>query len=126
MINARTLETDNPFRDRAIRNSVLESGQDAYEFITFTPTELRGLPASVNAGDTVEFEVVGDLTIRDITLSTVWAASVTLTSQDQISGSASTEVLRSDYDLQIPSVPRVAGVDDDVLLTIEFSAAQVG
>ncbi len=126
VINARTLETDNPFRDRAIRNSVLESGQDAYEFITFAPTELRGLPASVTVGDTVEFEVVGDLTIRDITLSTVWAASVTLTSQDQISASASTEVLRSDYALEIPSVPRVAGVDDDVLLTIEFAAQAVG
>ncbi len=126
VINARTLETDNPFRDRAIRNSVLESSQDQYEFITFAPTELRGLPESVAVGDTVEFEVVGELTIREITLSTVWAASVTLTSQDLVSASASTEVLRSDYDLQIPSVPRVAGVDDDVLLTIEFSAAQVG
>lgn len=126
VVNARTLETDNPFRDRAIRNSVLESSQDAYEFITFTPTELRGLPESVAVGDTVEFEVVGDLTIRAITLSTVWTASVTLTSMDQVSGSASTEVLRPDYDLQIPSVPRVAGVDDDVLLTIEFAAQVVG
>jgi polyisoprenoid-binding protein YceI len=126
VINARTLETDNPFRDRAIRNSVLESGQDEYEFITFAPTQLRGLPASVAVGETVEFEVVGDLTIREITLSTVWAASVTLNSQDQVSASASVEVLRSDFDLQIPSVPRVAGVDDDVLLTIEFSAQKVG
>lgn len=126
VINARTLETDNPFRDRAIRNSVLESGQDEYEFITFAPTELRGLPASVAVGETVEFEVIGDLTIREITLSTVWAASVTLTSQGQVSASASTEVLRPDYDLQIPSVPRVAGVDDDVLLTIEFTAQKVG
>lgn len=126
VVNARTLETDNPFRDRAIRNSVLESGQDEYEFITFAPTELRGLPAQIAVGETVDFEVVGDLTIREITLSTVWAASVTLTSMEQVSGSASTEVLRSDYDLQIPSVPRVAGVDDDVLLTIEFTAQVVG
>lgn len=126
VINARTLETDNPFRDRAIRNSVLQSSQDQYEFITFSPTELRGLPESVAAGETVEFDVIGDLTIRDITLSTVWTATVTLTSMDQVSGSASTQVLRSDYDLQIPSVPSVAGVEDDVLLTIEFTARMVG
>ena len=125
VVNARTLETDNPFRDRAIRNSVLESSQDEYEFITFSPTEIRGLPGQISIGETVEFDVVGDLTIREITLSTVWTASVTLTSMDQVSGSASTEVLRSDYDLQIPSVPRVAGVDDDVLLQIEFNAVQV-
>ena len=125
VINARTLETDSAFRDRAIRNSILESSQDEYEFITFTPTELRGLPAQVAVGETVAFEVVGDLTIRDITLSTVWSASVTLHSEEAISATASTEVLRSDYDLQIPSVPRVAGVDDDVLLTIEFRAQRV-
>ncbi len=125
MINARTLETDNPFRNRAIRNSILESSQDQYEFITFTPTALRALPAQVEVGDTVEFEVVGDLTIREITVSTVWAVSLTLASRDQISGNASTQVLRSDFDLQIPSVPRVAGVDEEVLLQIEFNAQQV-
>ncbi len=125
LINARTLETDNPFRDRAIRNSILESSQDQYEFISFAPTELRGLPDSVAVGDKVDFEVVGDLTIRDITVSTVWTVSVTLTSEDQISGEASTEVLRPDFDLQIPSVPRVAGVDDDVQLTLVFTAAKV-
>ena len=125
VINARTLETDNPFRDRALRNSILESSQDQYEFISFAPTELRGLPDSVAVGDKVDFEVVGDLTIREITVSTVWAVSVTLASEDQISGEASTEVLRSDFDLQIPSVPRVAGVDDDVLLTLVFTAARV-
>lgn len=125
VINARTLQTDNPFRDRAIRNSILESSQDEYEFIAFSPTELRGLPASVAVGDTIEFEVVGELTVREITISTLWTASVTLTSMDQISASASTEVLRSDLALEIPSVPRVAGVDDDVLLTIEFTAQRV-
>ena len=52
--------------------------------------------------------------------------SVTLASEDQINGEASTEVLRSDFDLQIPSVPRVAGVDDDVQLTLVFNAQRAG
>ena len=126
VINARTLETDNPFRDRAIRNQILQSSQDQYEFITFAPTELRGLPGSVAVGDKVEFEIVGDLTIREITVSTVWSVSLSLDSEEQISGEAGTQVLRSDYDLQIPSVPRVGGVDDEVQLTLVFSARRVG
>jgi hypothetical protein len=39
-INARTLATDNNFRNRAIQNEILNTGD--FEFITFTPTALRG------------------------------------------------------------------------------------
>lgn len=41
-INARTLATDNNFRNRAIQNEILDTG--ANEFITFTPTAVNGLP----------------------------------------------------------------------------------
>jgi polyisoprenoid-binding protein YceI len=37
LVNARMLVTDNDFRNRAINNSILETGK--YEFITFTPTQ---------------------------------------------------------------------------------------
>jgi len=35
LVNARTLVTDNEFRNRAIKNRILET--DSYEFVTFTP-----------------------------------------------------------------------------------------
>lgn len=119
-VNARTLVTDNEFRNRAMQNEILDTG--SYEFITFTPTAVEGLPASVAVGETVTFTIVGDLTIRDITRPATFTVTATLVSATELAGSASTAVLRGDYDLQIPSVPHVANVDDEVSLLIEFVA----
>ena len=125
VVNARTFVTDSSFRDRAIRNAILQSSQDRYEFISFSPTRLNGIPDQIAIGQTIEIEIVGDLTIRDIILPATWLASVTIESEQQISARADTRVLRSDFGLEIPSVPAVAGVDDEVALTIEFSAQRV-
>ncbi len=43
-INARTLATDQEMRNRTIRGQILQSAQDQYEYITFQPTALSGLP----------------------------------------------------------------------------------
>jgi polyisoprenoid-binding protein YceI len=119
-VNMRTLATDNNFRNRAIQNNILETG--AYEFITFTPTAVNGLPDSVSEGETVNFTIVGDLTIRDTTAEATFDVVATVDSATQFSGTASTVVLRGDYGLNIPSVPNVANVEDEVELYIDFVA----
>lgn len=120
-INARTLATDNRMRNRAINNFILNTGD--FEFITFEPGEVIGLPTNVEVGDTVEFTMVGDLTIRAVTNQVEFDVVATLVSADRFEGSASTTVTRGDYGLQIPSVPNVANVEEEVLLTIDFVAA---
>jgi polyisoprenoid-binding protein YceI len=119
-VNARTLVTDNSFRNRAMQNEILDTG--SYEFITFTPTAVEGLPESVAVGEAVTFTIVGELTIRDVTRPATFTVTATLVSETELAGSAGTTVLRGDYDLQIPSVPHVANVEDEVGLTIEFVA----
>lgn len=119
-INARTLQTDNNFRNRAIQNEILDTGD--YEFITFTPTGVEGLPASAAVGETVSFTLVGDLTIRDVTLPATFTVEAMAVSDNQIAGSATAIVNRADYGLQIPSVPSVANVDEAVQLFIDFTA----
>lgn len=119
-INARTLATDNNFRNRAIQNEILQTG--AYEYITFTPTAVTGLPASVNIGDTVTFTIVGDLTIRDVSNQVTFTVQATAVSANQLSGTATAAVNRGDYGLQIPSVPNVANVEEEVELIITFVA----
>jgi polyisoprenoid-binding protein YceI len=121
-VNARTLTTDNESRNRAIKNRILFT--DQFEFITFTPTELIGLPDSVNAGETFSFQIVGDLTVRDVTRQVTFDAEVTPISPTELQGSASTTIFYKDYGIQIPSVPSVAGVDEDVRLEIDFTARQ--
>ncbi|MBK9122336.1 MAG: YceI family protein [Chloroflexi bacterium] len=122
-INLRTLATDNEFRNRAIRAEILESARTEYEFTTFTPTAISGLPERVSVGDTFTFTVTGDLPIRQITNSVTFDVTITLVSETELTGSAEATVLRSAYNLQIPTVPGVANVTDDVLLQIRFAAA---
>jgi len=120
LINARTLATDNDFRNRAIKNQILNTNE--YEFITFTPTELVGLPDGATVGESYTFQIKGDLTVRDVTRNVIFDVMVTPTSETQIKGMASTTILYADYGIVIPKVRAVASVDDDVKLEIEFVA----
>jgi polyisoprenoid-binding protein YceI len=120
LINARTLTTDNNFRNRAINNEILDTG--AYEFITFTPSSVDGLPAGTAVGEEVTFTISGDLTIRDITNPVTFEVVATAVSETQLSGTASAIVSRADYDLRIPEVPNVANVEETVELYIDFVA----
>ncbi|MCB9419009.1 MAG: YceI family protein [Ardenticatenaceae bacterium] len=122
-VNARTLATDNNFRNRAIRNVILET--DAYEFITFTPTAISGLPDTAVPGDTLTFQITGDLTIRDITQTVVFDVTATAVSETQLAGTAVTTVQRADFNLVIPEVEGVADVAEAVLLEIDFVATAV-
>ena len=119
-INARALATDNNLRNRAIQNRILDTGD--FEFITFTPTAISDLAASSNIGEEITFTVSGDLTSRDITQPAVFTVIATAVSEEQLVGTASTIVLRSDFALQIPSLPNVANVEEEVELHIDFVA----
>jgi len=119
-INARTLATDNNFRNRAIQNEILDTGD--FEFITFTPTAVEGLPASATIGEAITFTLVGDLTIRDVTLPATFTVEATAVSETQLTGTATAVVNRVDFGLQIPSVPNVANVEEEVELYIDFTA----
>lgn len=123
VVNARTLETDNSFRNRALRSQILMSARDEFEFIVFEPRELSDFSAdSIAAGETLSFNITGDLTVTDVTRSVTFAAMVRLDSESQISGSATVNLLHADFGLTIPEVPRVANVTDDVDLKLEFVA----
>jgi polyisoprenoid-binding protein YceI len=121
-IDARSLSTDNELRNRAIRGQILQSSDDKFEFISFKPTAITGLPDSVTVGQAFSFQIAGDLTIRDITKPVTFDVTVTPASKTQIEGTASATVQRSDYNLTIPNVPGVADVDQAVKLELDFIA----
>lgn len=120
LVNARTLVTDNDFRNRAIKNRILSTND--FEFITFTPTGLIGMPDSVSIGESFTFQIVGDMTVRDVTEELTFDAVVTPISENELNGTASAVILYADYGLVIPSAPAVASVNDDVRLEIDFFA----
>jgi polyisoprenoid-binding protein YceI len=122
-IDVRDLTTDSSMRNRAIQNFILNSND--FEFVTFEPTQFVGLPASAKVGDSFSFQIIGDLTIRDVTRSVTFDVTVTVESNARLSGLASAIISRADFNLGIPSVPRVASVDDDVRLELQFVAVPV-
>jgi polyisoprenoid-binding protein YceI len=125
-VSARTLKTDNEFRDQSIRGQILASSQDEFEFVTFTPTELKGLSASpVAAGDTLTFQIVGDLTMRGVTRSVTFEASVKLASETRLEGLATVEIAYAEWGITVEAPPTVADVDKTVKLELQFVALRV-
>ena len=119
-INARTFTTDSDQRNRAIQNSVLDTR--AYKYITFAPTQLEGLPERANIGEAYIFQIVGDLTIRDVTREATFEVSVTPAAGDRLRGTATTTIKRADWNINIPQPPFVASVSDEIRLELDFVA----
>jgi polyisoprenoid-binding protein YceI len=123
VINARTFRTDSERRDRAIRGPViLNSASDEHELITFEVTDVAGLPDVISIGETAQFMITGDLTIRGATNKATFDLEVTAVDESTLSGTATAQVLRSDFGIGIPSVPGVADVTDEVTLNLTFVA----
>ena len=120
-VNARTLSTDSDMRNRAIANRILSTSQ--YEFVTFTPTRLEGLPQTGAVGQSYTFQVVGDLTRRDVTREVTFDMTVNPISESRLEGSGNTTIRYADYGLTIPQVRQVASVDEEVRIELDFVAA---
>lgn len=123
-INARTLATDNELRNRALRAEILRSSQAAYEFIEFAPTTIQGLPDTITAGETYNFEVMGDLTILGQTNPVIFSVEAIL-ADTAITGTATTNIQYANWGISIPRVPQVANVTEDVMLMLDFLATEI-
>lgn len=119
-INARTLATDSDMRNRAVKNRILQT--DAYEFVTFQPTQLTGLPESAAAGEPLSFQITGDLTIRDTTKQVTFDVTLTPVDETRLEGLATLTIPYRDFGLAIPDSPSVDTVADNVTLELEFVA----
>lgn len=125
-IDARDLTTDDDRRTNRLRNDILKSSQDAYRYITFRPTNIDGLPAAAAPGDAFAFQVTGDLTIIDTTLPVTFDMTVTAVDGSTVQGAGSAVIRYADFGINIPRVPMVASVEDDVTLEIDFTAQAGG
>lgn len=121
-INVRTLETDNEFRNRALRGQILQADRDEFEFAQFIPTALTNLPEQITLGQPVTFQIQGQLSLHGVSRNVVFDATVTPLSETQLEGLAQATVSYRDFGMNIPEAPGVANVSEDVQLEIEFLA----
>ncbi len=119
-VDAGTFVTDNDRRNGAIRRFILQSNQ--FQYVTFSSTAFSGMPESVAVGDDIEFEVMGDLTVRNVTNSLLFIVTLQVVSESELRGTAATIVVRDDFNLTIPQVPNVANVGEEFIVEFEFVA----
>ncbi len=121
-VNLRTLRTDDPDRDRSIRGAILLSSQPEYEFAEFTPLYFNGLTGDpVTVGDSLSFQIVGELPLRGITQRVTFDTTVKIISETEISGLARTTIQRADYAMLEGGLIE-HGVAEAVVLELEFAA----
>ncbi len=123
-IAASDLTTDSNLRNSAIRTYILYT--DRFPTITFTPTDITGLPQQGAVGETLTFSIAGDLAIIGIFHPVTFAVTAVAESPTRITGTATATIDRTQWELAIPRVQGVANVDESVLLEVNFVAEAEG
>jgi polyisoprenoid-binding protein YceI len=118
VVDLRTLHSDEPRRDNYLRRNTL--GTERYPTVVFVPAEARNLPVPPPAAGTVPFELVGDLTIREVTRRIVWQATATFGGPG-VTVRAKTAFRFGDFGLRIPRVSVVLSVEDDIRLEADLT-----
>lgn len=116
-VDLRTLRSDEPRRDNYIRRNTLET--DRYPAAVLVPVELRGLSFPLPQTGTATLELVGDVTVRDVTRRLTWEATATFTGAD-VSIRARTAFRFGDFGLRIPRVSVVLSVEDNIRLEADL------
>ena len=119
-VDLSTLTSDSNRRDEAIRNDWLESS--LFPDAVFVARELAAFPDSYVPGEQVEFELIGDLTIREVTQEVTWTVTAQL--QDRtLTATAEAFVFMADFGFEPPSVLGILEVTDGVEVTVDLTAA---
>lgn len=119
VVDVRTLQSDQGMRDNFIQGTPLQTSQ--YPTVTFVPTSAPGLPLTPSASGPTTFQLVGDLTIRDVTKPTTWQATCQLdSSQTQGKCSVTTTFTFKDFNLTQPRVGRVLSIEDKITLEADL------
>ncbi len=120
-VDLPSLETDQSLRDEWIRKNALES--NTYPLATFVASEIRNAPATYSEGSEATFQLVGEITIREITQPAVFDVTATLVG-NTITGVATAPLKLTDFDIEPPNFAGTLTVKDDFVVRLEFTARE--
>ncbi|HET9666686.1 MAG TPA: YceI family protein [Desertimonas sp.] len=115
-VDLSTITTNESRRDDRVQ-SALETGQ--FPTATFTLTEPVSLGAAATTGDAVSVSAVGDLAIHGVTNQVTFALDAQLVG-DTIVVVGSTDILFSDYSVQVPDSQVVLSVEDHGVVEMQL------
>ena len=121
VVDLPSLTSDQSLRDGWIRDNALESSK--YPEAIFVASSIQGAPASYTDGQEVQFQLVGDLTVRSISLPVTFDVTATLTG-DTITGVAEAKVKLTDFGITPPNFADTLVVADLFTIRIELTAKE--
>ena len=116
-VDLRTLRSDEPRRDNYVRRNTLET--ERFPTVVFAPTEVRGLTVPLPESGSVPFELLGDLTVKEVTRRVTWSTTATFDGA-RVVVRARTAFRFGDFGLRVPRVSVVLSVDDDIKLEADL------
>lgn len=121
VVNLVSLTTDQNRRDRYIRDNALES--NAFPEATFEATAVSGLPDTYTEGEEINFDLTGDLTVRDVTTEVTF--DVTAVMEDgRLTGVAELPITMSTFGIDPPDFANTLTVADEFVIQVNFTAAE--
>ena len=122
VVDLRTLTSDSDRRDGFIQGRTLRTAEFPHAELVLT--EAKGLSDPLpNSGD-VQFQLIGDLTVRGVAKPTTWDVEAEITGNELI-GTAVTKVTITGFGMDLPLVGSVLSIEDEIDLEIDFRAALV-
>ena len=114
-----TLRTDQVLRDGWIRENALESKR--FPLAVFAAERVLEGPGNYQEGVETRFQLEGDLTLRGITLTTVWDVAARL-GENTIRGTLQTRLRMTDLGFNPPNFANTLTVQDEFTVRIDFVA----
>lgn len=114
----RTLQSDRSQRDNYVRRNILQT--DQYPYALFVPTQVTSLPAILPDSGEIAFQLVGELTIRDVARQVEWDVTGQIQGDEMIAHAA-TSFTFDDFSLTQPRVPIVLSVEDTIRLEMDLT-----
>lgn len=121
-VDLSTLKSDEGRRDNFIRQNTLDTVR--YPFAKFAPREIKGLTGPPPSSGQITFQLIGDLTIKDVTKPVTWDVTADITG-NQVKGQAKTSFTFAEFNLSKPTVMVVLSVDDTINLELDFTLERV-
>ncbi len=122
VVDISTLKSDDRRRDERILEQFLRSR--LFPLAVFQPLAIEGLAGPYIDGEQVEFQMIGEMTIREVTRPVTFAVSASVT-DGVLEGSARTMILMTDFDFDPPEIAGFMKAEDQVLINVVFVAVEL-
>lgn len=120
-VDMSQLTTDQNRRDNWLRDNAIQTG--IFPEATFVATSASGLPETITPGEPINFQLTGDLTVREVTKEVTFDVTATLAG-NTISGTATLGLNISDMGITPPDFANTLTVSDPFTIEVVITAQQ--